>query len=325
MRNRGRLILWIVFLVLIVIVIALVISTFNSKKSAVSGLQNAANTVTEPAVEGTYKASSGIKDFFQRLFALRQVDKQYEELKAKVMELELDNQFMKDLQSENLRLLELLGFVEDNPEYKYLSARVIAKDPGSWFMEFTLNRGTNDGVEVDMAVANQYGLIGRIIETTSTTSKVITLIDSRSAAAGVVERSRDQGIVQGSEDPESTNPLCKLEFLPNDADLIPGDIVLSSSLGGIYPKGIVIGEVLEVVYESGTVAYALVTPSVDFRRIEEVLIITQETSAEELAQIQQEKEAEEAARLAEEEQTEEEAVDEEESTDETATSEGDQG
>lgn len=295
MKDKGRLILWIVFLVLIVIVIALVITTFSSKRTKVSAVQNVVNTVAEPVVEETYTASSGVKDFFQRLFALRQVDKQYDELKSKVIELEIENQFMKDLQDENDRLIELLGFVEDNPEYKYISARVIAKDPGSWFMQFTLNRGTNDGVLVDMAVANEYGLIGRIIEVTDNTCQVITIVDSRSAAAGVIERSRDQGIVQGANDPDSTKPLCRLEFLPNDADLIPGDTVLSSSLGGIYPKGIIIGEVLEVIYESGTVAHALVTPSVDFRRIEEVLIITQETSAEELAEIQQEKENQEEA------------------------------
>ncbi len=317
MKNRGRLILWIVFLCLIVVVIALVVSTFNSKKTVVSTLQNAANTVTEPAVEGTYKASSVIKDFFQRLFALRQVDKDYEELKSKAMELELENQFMRDLQLENERLIDLLGFVEQNPQYKYISARVIAKDPGSWFMEFTINRGTNDGVEVDMAVANEKGLIGRVIETTDTTAQVITIIDSRSAAAGVIERSRDQGIVQGANDAESLNPLCRLEFLPNDADLIPGDIVLSSSLGGIYPKGVVIGEVQEVIYESGTVAYATVAPAVDFRRIEEVLIITHETPAEELAQIQQEQE--------DAQKTDEPAQDSNETPQEDATTQGDEG
>ena len=295
MKDKGRLILWIVFLAMIIVVIFLVVTTYNSKKSAVSGVQNIANTVSEPAVEGAYKASSGIKDFFQRLFALRQVDKEYEELKSKVKELELDNQFMKDLQMENQRLLELLGFVEENPQYKYISARVIAKDPGSWFMEFTINRGTNDGIEEDMAVANEYGLIGRVIETTATTAQVITIIDTRSAAAAVVERSRDQGMVRGANDPESVTPMCHLDLLPNDADLIPGDIVLSSSLGGIYPKGVVIGEIKEVIYESGAVAYATVLPAVDFRRIEEVLIITEETSPEELARIQEEQKAEQEA------------------------------
>ena len=292
MKNRGRLILWITFLALIVVIIALVVTTYNSKKTAVSAaVQNAAATVAEPAVEGTYKASSGIKDFFQRIFALRQVDKEYEELKKQVAELEIKNQLMENLQAENQRLIDLLGFVEDNPQYKYISAQVIAKDPGSWFMEFTINRGTDDGVEVDMAVVNQYGLIGRVIETTNTTAQVITIIDTRSAAAGVVERSRDQGIVKGASDPESVNPVCHLDLLPNDADLIPGDIVLSSSLGGIFPKGIVIGEIQEIIEESGAVAYAKVAPVVDFRRIEEVLIITEETSAEELALIQEEKRA----------------------------------
>lgn len=289
MKNRGRLILWITFIALIVVVVILVITTFSSKKDDASIIDNATNTALEPVVEGTYNVSISIKDFFQRLFALRQVDKDFAELKGKINKLEVENQFMKDLQLENQRLVELLGYMEKNPEYKYISARVIAKDPGSWFMEFTINRGTNDGVEVDMAVANQYGLIGRIIQTTKNTADVITLIDSRSAAAGVVERSRDQGIVKGAQDPESKNPLCYLDHLPNDADLIPGDIVLSSSLGGIFPKGIVIGEIQEVVLESNSVAYAILAPAVDFGHIEEVLIITQETSPEELAQIQQEK------------------------------------
>ena len=324
MKNKGKLILWIVFLTLVVVIIMLVVTTYNSRKTAMAAAQNVATAVAEPTVEGTYKASGSVKDFFQRLFALRQVDKEYAELKSRVAELEVQNQLMENIQKENERLMELLGFVEDNPQYKYISASVIAKDPGSWFMEFTINRGTNDGVEVDMAVANQYGLVGRVIETTDTTAQVITIIDSRSAAAGVIERSRDQGIVQGSRDAESANPLCRLEFLPNDADIIPGDVVLSSSLGGIFPKGMVLGEVREVIYESGTVSYATVSPAVDFRHIEEVLIITEETSAEELAEILKEKEEEQAAEEAASQQ--EDAEDTETPTDETAvTDEGGQG
>ncbi len=288
MRNRGKLILWITFIILIVIVIVLVVITFGSKREETSKFESGVNTVLKPAVEGTYNASMSIKNFFQRLFALRQVDKDYEELKSRINELEIANQFMKDLQTENQRLVELLGYMDKNPEYKYISARVIAKDPGSWFMEFTINRGTADGVEVDMAVVNQYGLIGRVIQTTSNTADVMTIIDSRSAAAGVVERSRDLGIIKGARDPESKVPLCHLDHLPNDADLIPGDIVLSSSLGGIFPKGIHIGEIQEVKLESGSVAYAIVSPAVDFGHIEEVLVITEETSPEELARIQQE-------------------------------------
>ena len=329
MKNKGKLILWIVFLTLVVVIIMLVVTTYNSRKTAMAAAQNVAATVTEPAVEGTYKASSSVKDFFQRLFALRQVDKEYAELKSRVAELEVQNQLMENIQKENERLMELLGFVEDNPRYKYISARVIAKDPGSWFMEFTINRGTNDGVEVDMAVANQYGLVGRVIETTETTAQVISIIDSRSAAAGVIERSRDQGIVQGSRDAESANPLCRLEFLPNDADIIPGDIVLSSSLGGIFPKGMVLGEIREVIYESGTVSYATVSPAVDFRHIEEVLIITEETSPEELSEILKEKEEEQAAEEAadqEEAAQQEDAEATETPTDEPdATDEGGQG
>ncbi len=330
MKNKGKLISWIVFLALIVVIITLVVTTYNSRQTAMAAAQNAATAVAEPAVEGTYKASSSVKNFFQRLFALRQVDKEYAELKSRVAELEVQNQLMENIQKENERLMELLGFVEDNPQYKYISARVIAKDPGSWFMEFTINRGTNDGVEVDMAVVNQYGLVGRVIETTKKTAQIITVIDSRSAAAGVIERSRDQGIVQGSRDAESANPLCRLEFLPNDADIIPGDIVLSSSLGGIFPKGMALGEVQEVIYESGTVSYATVSPAVDFRHIEEVLVITEETSPEELAEILKEKEEEQAAEeaAAQQEAAQEDigAEGEGTSTDEPATTdEGGQG
>jgi rod shape-determining protein MreC len=294
MRNRGKLLLWVTFIALIVVVIVLVITTFGSKDNKVSGAKNATNTVLEPAVEGTYNVSSNIKDFFQRLFALRRVDKEYAELKSKCKELEIENQFMKELQQENKRLADLLGYKEDNPEYKYIHARVIAKDPGSWFMEFTINRGKKDGVEIDMAVANQSGLIGRVIEVTDTTSNVVTLIDPRSAAAGVVERSRDQGIVKVASDPESNTPYCQLEHVPNNADLIPGDVVLSSSLGGIFPKGIVIGEIKEVKLESSSVEHAVIEPAVDFGHIEDVLNITAETPLEELEQIQKEKENEAA-------------------------------
>ncbi len=279
MRRRSKLQLLIVFGVLVIIAGVILSLTFGRNKE-LSALEKSANVALAPAVSGSYKASSGVKEFFQKLFGVRDVDREYEELKKRLTELEIEYNYKKDLEQENERLTELLGFKESYPEYQYIHTSVIAKDAGSWFTTFTIDRGEKDGVKKNMAVANEQGLVGRIIEVATTTSKVITIIDPQSAVAAVVERSRDTGITNGAMDPESKLPEVRLFFLPNDADLVPGDTVLSSSLGGIYPKGLLMGTIKEVAREGGE--YAVITPSVDFAHLENLLIIVGETPVEEL-------------------------------------------
>ena len=279
MRKRRKLQLLITFAALVIVAGVIMALTFGRSRE-LSALEKTANAALAPAVKGSYNASSGVKEFFQKLFGVRDVDKEFEELKKRLTDLEIEYQFKKDLEEENKRLTKLLGFQEAYPEYKYIHTSVMAKDPGSWFMTFTIDRGEKDGVKKNMAVANENGLVGRIIEVSANTSKVISIVDPQSAVAAAIERSRDTGITNGAMDPESKTPEVRLFFLPTDADLVPGDVVISSNLGGIYPNGLVIGTVKEVAREGGE--YAVITPAVDFAKLQNLLIIVDKTPVEEL-------------------------------------------
>ena len=290
--KRARIIqIWIIFAAVMITGIALLSMTFAGRRQAgISGVENAVSSAMEPAVSASYSTAANIREFFRRLFSMRAVDQEYQQLKQRVIELELEHQWAMELQRENESLTGLLGYKERNPEYQYVHAEIIARDPGSWFLEFTINRGSDDGIATDMAVVSKDGLVGRIIEVSDKTSKVLAMIDSRSATASVIERSRDMGIVKGAVSSDSADALVHIYYLPIDADLVPGDKVLTSSQGGIYPKGILIGEVIEVVIQEGKDRYAVVRPAVDFGHLEHLLIITGDTPIAELTEIREETE-----------------------------------
>jgi len=304
-RKNKALIAWIIFGVMFLAGIVLYINTYGGKRypeqlteeqaynmlineqdtsmylsKGTTSIEDAANTVVSYAAVGTYYAADGIQGFFQRLFNPRAMEEEIQSLAQEVARLETELAFAEYTQDENERLQALLGFTEEYPQYEYLHAEIIASDPNSWFMEFTINIGANHGIVVNSAVVNEDGLVGRIVEVYPNTSKVLTIIDPQSAVPVVAERSRDNGIAGGGIDPYTNEPEIRMSYLLNDADLVPGDTIVSSSLMGIFPKGIVIGEVQEVVREDSSEKYAILTPSVDFAHLENLLVIVGRTNQE---------------------------------------------
>ena len=159
-------------------------------------------------------------------------------------------------------------------QYEYITARVITKDHGYYFDVFVINAGYNDGVSKDDTVITPDGLVGRVTETGGSWSKVISIIDSRSSVSGTVERTRDNGVVNGIAQSKAQEGLCEMEFLPLEAELQPGDQVITNGLGGVFPRGFVIGQVVEVSAETGSTGKVVtIKPAVDFLHLEEVLIV----------------------------------------------------
>lgn len=212
-------------------------------------------------------------NFFQGIIAYEKVLEENKKLKAELVAR--DNLYYRllELQKENYRLREMLGFKE-RTEYALLPAEVIARDPSHWFETIIINKGYADGVEKDMAVVTAEGLVGNIIFVSRNSSQVLMLTDSRRAVSALVQRSREPGfigIVEGY--PEKNNHL-RMTNLPPDANIQPGDTVISSGLGGVFPKGLVIGHVLEVGKDQyGLLQQAIIVPAVNFNRLEEVFIV----------------------------------------------------
>jgi len=178
-----------------------------------------------------------------------------------------------EIVAENVRLKALLDYRRAAPQFDTVVAAVVARDPAAWTNVIIINRGTAQGVAKDMAVVTPQGLVGSVVQAYSNSAKVQLILDPRSAVGAIVQRpeSRVAAIVEGNP----AKPLApKMINLARDADIIKGDKVITSGFGGIYPKGILVGEVTDVVNEEGgLLKYAVLKPAADFDRLEEVAVI----------------------------------------------------
>ncbi len=178
---------------------------------------------------------------------------------------------LRELEQENIRLRNILQFKE-NYKMQSVVARVIAKDVSSEFRAIRINRGTADGIDSNQAVLNVEGVIGKVFRVTEHTADVVTILDPMSAVDAYIMRSRARGIVEGL-----TDTLCQLKFALRVDDIQPGDILLSSGLGANFPKAIPVGTVIKVTRKSfGVTQKVEVKPSVDFSKLEEVIVVTKQ-------------------------------------------------
>ncbi len=192
---------------------------------------------------------------------LEALQEQNATLRQRIVELE-------EARLENERLRDLVGFVEAR-EFDALGARIIARPANMWEAVVTIDRGSVDGVEPDMPVLTSHGLLGKVIETAERSSRVRLITDQQSGVAAMLQSSRAEGVVTGSIDGGLT-----MEFVSREATVTVGDAVLSSGLGGIYPRGLFIGEVAEVQQAEADLHPAIrVRSNVDLASVEEVLVL----------------------------------------------------
>ena len=198
---------------------------------------------------------------------LRHVRAENEELRRKLGELQV--QFQQErARAERARQLEnLLGF-KQQLQVDTIAAGVIGASASLDFRGITIDRGTSQAVTANMAVIGPAGLVGRVVTPTAHASKVQLLIDRNAAAGALVERSRAQGIVVGSG-----VDMLRMDFVRATADVKAGDTVVTSGVDGIYPKGFIIGTVEQVENGNGIYKALRVRPSVEFNRLEEVLVV----------------------------------------------------
>ena len=204
---------------------------------------------------------------------LMAVYRENQALKAENEQLRQTDINVTEVVAENARLRAMLDYKTTAPQFDFVTAKVIARDPGTWTSIIVINRGTADGLSKDMPVVTPQGLVGNIVNVYSNSSKVQLILDPRSAVGALVQRpeSRVAGIVEGS----GSSPLNpRMVNIASDADIINGDRIITSGFGGIYPKGLLVGEVSEIVNEEGgLLKYATLKPAVDFDRLEEVFVI----------------------------------------------------
>lgn len=190
------------------------------------------------------------------------------ELRARLVAMEDRLLQLAEIERENGRLAALLDLRDRLPSTVY-AARVIARDPSPLAMTLTIDRGARDGVRRGVAVVVPQGVVGQVTEVSHTAARVVLLTDQNSGIDAIVERSRARGVVKGGTDGD-----CHMDYLDRDADVRVGDRILTSGLGGNFPKGLVIGEVVEIGHgHRGLLQNAVVRPSAALDRLEEVLVV----------------------------------------------------
>lgn len=268
-RNRPLMV------TIIVVIILLVVLVITAGSNNMSGTESVVGSIFSPVQKALYSATDSIGDFFGRMFSGSDLQAENLQLEARVAELEGQLADYNEVKAENDRLKGLLNFDTKAKDLETKAAHVIGKAPGHWFNVFIIDKGMADGIKVDMPVVNGDGLVGRVVKTGANYSRVLAIIDSLSGVSGIVERTRDNGNINGSNMSGSEEVLLTLNNLPFDADLMPGDKIITSGLTDTFPKGIAIGEVVEVSQSNdGMRNEAIVKPWVDFNHLEEVIIIT---------------------------------------------------
>jgi len=258
--------------IIITIIILIFIVMFSNGDSNNSFFENIASNLVMPIQNGlTYLKNkvSGNSTFFTDIKNLKEEN---EQIKQKNSELEQALRELENIKTENETLKEYLSLTEKYGEYKTIPGYVINKDISNYSKTIVINLGKDDGVEENMTVIGDKGLVGHVISVTNKTSKVQTIIDTASSVSCSMSTTKDSIVCKGTLDDKS---LLKAMYIPTDSNIIQGDSIETSGLGGIYPKGIHIGIVKKVTNTKNmTDRYALVQTSVDFDKLDTVLVIT---------------------------------------------------
>lgn len=262
-----------VILVVAVVTVFLLASTIAQGKYQFNFVERVVVTLLTPVEYVLAKVGYGIRQTGAFTGGIMTVYRDNQALKAEIAELRQNDVNLTEILAENARLRAMLDYKKGAPQFDFVTAQVIARDPGTWTSIIIINRGAADGIAKDMAVVTAQGLVGSVTTVYNNSAKVQLVLDPRSAVGCLVQRpeSRVAGIVEGS----SSNPLTpRMVNIARDADIIKSDKIITSGFGGIYPKGLLVGEVVDVVNEEGgLLKYAVLKPAVDFDRLEEVLVI----------------------------------------------------
>lgn len=259
--------LWPVLLVLLVSA-----SLVLQQNYALLTIRSTAVNILAPLQEALSGMSGATRGVAGSLKDVQALDQDNQKLKRMVDELRRENVELWELIAQQRKTIEDLGFQKANPQWNYLSARVIAWDPSSLVRSLVINKGRLDGVGHGMVVVSSTGLVGKVMELSDRWSKVLLVTDPRSSVNGVLQgiEDRPKGILQGRPD-----GLLHMKYLLAESNVKKGDVVVTSGLGGVFPPGLFIGWVMEVSYSDGQMFHeALVRPASDLSDLADLMVIT---------------------------------------------------
>lgn len=255
----------------ILILIILVIIT-NMETSKLYNIENVISKIISPIQNGITYLQNKISKNNSFFADMNELKKENQELKQKNSELEQQLRELEIIKAENETLKQYGELTEKYQSYKTIPAYVINRDITNYSKTIVINVGKNDGIEKNMAVIADEGLVGYVISVTSNTAKVQTIIDSASSTSSITSTTRDTMVCKGTIDGTRT---LKASYISTEADIIEGDSIETSGMGGIYPKGIYIGKVTKVTEGKNKIDKKVeVQVAVDIDKLETVIVIT---------------------------------------------------
>ncbi len=260
---------------IITIIILVAIGVSADRNSKLNWLNNIISVPLTPVQGFLTSVGQRVEDGFAFFKDIEAVRKENESLRSYVSELEKENRELKSFKDKNEELRQALSLKAQFGDYQFLGANIIAIDPGNWFNIFKIDIGSREGIQIDYPVVTSgKGLVGRILSSDLTSSKVLTIIDEESAVAGWISKAGGGHAIVRGDMALKEKGLCKMDYIPLEVDVEVGDIIETSGLGGKYPKGILIGKVVEVRKTNSEMnRYAVIEPAADFKRLEEVYVL----------------------------------------------------
>lgn len=274
--NKGSKRFIIILCVLIVFCIASI--SFSAKEGSLLGrVYNVIGTPFQYIQKGFTAVGTSVRKAFS-------VMTEYSEIKDRIEELQKENDRLQNMENEinkledenaTLReLLELKGYFEN---YEMVAANVIAQDVSDWFNEFTIDKGTNDGISNGDVVITADGLVGVVYNCSAGAAKVRSIVDEQYILYGRISRSNELVRLRGTSN-ENYSALLKLDRIADSTDLYIGDEIVTAESGGVYPKGLVLGVVVDIVIDTDSgERYAYVAPAVNFTTVSQLFVLVDNT------------------------------------------------
>ena len=264
---------------ILLLVIALLLSILIGLTSALMGgnadpLSNVVNTVTAPVRGGIAAVLDWAEGVYAYVFRYGEIQDELDSLRAQVAELEEQVREGQEASRENEQLRELLNLQQRRQDFEFEAARLTGRSTDNWESTLTLSKGSSDGVQAGNCVITETGvLVGVVSKVGLNWSAVSTVISTDTEMGGIVSRTYSAGVLEGDFSLMQEGKL-KLNYLPDSAQLVSGDEVLTSGRGEVYPAGLVVGQVEGVFTDpSGMTRYAVVVPDVDLEQLVEVFVI----------------------------------------------------
>lgn len=257
-----------VILAVLLLLAMLLVYSFNLRqKSPTTMLERVVLALTEPLQNAITLSGRSVGELWSRYVWLIDTQAQNDALTQENRELRANLEKVTETRLENQRLRKLLDFVETDPR-SVLPAMVVAEDASSWARTIVIDKGQLQGVREGLPVVVAEGVVGRVIKVAPASSRVLLVIDASSSVAGLVQRFRTRGVARGN------GRGLNFEYALREASVEVGDLIITSGMGGLFPKGLALGQVTNVQRKDASLFQQIaLRPNIDFSRLEEVLVL----------------------------------------------------